>query len=256
MDPLTVNDLSLLIEQKPTIKILVKIEKCKINEFEELMWDSICWQFLHKVVKLRHDTSVGRALTVTQQWARSALYTRITTQVIINPRIHGDADANYCRARRMMMTRARMRLRLAKAALPSMRTISLLFEESSNLDEKSFLSKKGKWDAVPVGSVFLVSLLKVLTIYPTDPKSIQLPFIFYPPAPTQAHFVTKHESCPVLNLFHRAIARIVHGHPKSQEIYFLNEEPRYYHYTVSGDRTRHKSSEKHTSLQIFPFGLI
>ncbi|KAH7261800.1 hypothetical protein BKA59DRAFT_448047 [Fusarium tricinctum] len=80
MDPLTVNDLSLLIAQKPTIKILVKIEKCKIDEFEELMWDSICWQFLHKVVKLRHDTSVGRALTATQQWARSALYTRIKTQ--------------------------------------------------------------------------------------------------------------------------------------------------------------------------------
>jgi hypothetical protein len=140
MDPLTVNDLSLLIAQKPTIKILVKIEKCKIDEFEELMWDSICWQFLHKVVKLRHDTSVGRALTATQQWARSALYTRIKTQVITNPRIHGDADANYCRARRVTMTRARMRLRLAKAALPSMRTISLLYVFSSSSFQKESTS--------------------------------------------------------------------------------------------------------------------
>ncbi|KIL96654.1 hypothetical protein FAVG1_01398 [Fusarium avenaceum] len=80
MEPLTINDLSSLIEQKPTIKILVKIDRCKIDEFEDLMCDCIYWQFLHKVVKLRHDTSVGRALTVTQQWARSVLWTMINSQ--------------------------------------------------------------------------------------------------------------------------------------------------------------------------------
>lgn len=123
MDPLTVDDLSALIEKKPTIKILVKIEKCKVDEFYDLMWDSVTWQFLHKIVKLRHDTSVGRALTITQQWARSVLWTMAKSEVITNPLLHGDADANYCRPRRVMMTRARMRSSLAKAALPSMRMI-------------------------------------------------------------------------------------------------------------------------------------
>ncbi|KAH6968260.1 hypothetical protein DER45DRAFT_531915 [Fusarium avenaceum] len=80
MDPLTVDDLSALIEQKPTIKILVKIEKCKVDEFYELMWDSVTWQFLHKVVKLRHDTSVGRALTITQEWARRVLWAMMKSE--------------------------------------------------------------------------------------------------------------------------------------------------------------------------------
>lgn len=120
MEALTIDDLSSLIEKKPTIKILVKIQRCKVDEFEDLMCDCIYWQFLHKVVKLRHDTSVGRALTVTQEWARSVLYTMITPEVLTSPRVNGDADANYCRPRRVTMTRARMRSSLAKAALPSM----------------------------------------------------------------------------------------------------------------------------------------
>ncbi|SPJ71853.1 uncharacterized protein FTOL_01581 [Fusarium torulosum] len=75
MEPLTIDDLACLIEQKPTTHILVKIDRCKIDEFQDLMGDCIYGKFLHQVVGLKRVTSVGMELKATQEWARQTIST-------------------------------------------------------------------------------------------------------------------------------------------------------------------------------------
>lgn len=130
MEPLTIDDLACLIEQKPTIQTLVKIDRCKIDEFQDLMGDCIYGKFLRQVVGLKRVTSVGMELKATQEWARQTISTIAASEVIIGHRIH-EHDTNSCSVRRVVMTRARTRMRPAKPALPSTGVTSSPFEEST-----------------------------------------------------------------------------------------------------------------------------
>jgi hypothetical protein len=90
MEPLTIDDLASLIKQKPTIQVLVKIDRCKVDEFFELMWDGICWAFLSRVVHFNGNPSAGLALKAAQEWARETMVNIIASEVIIAHPIHHD----------------------------------------------------------------------------------------------------------------------------------------------------------------------
>ncbi|KAM0202010.1 hypothetical protein ACHAQD_009168 [Fusarium lateritium] len=72
MEPLTINDISLLIQQKPTFAILAKILRCTVYDFEKFTAEPIYWTFVHEVLIL-HTTSVVVSLKVAKEWAHVTL---------------------------------------------------------------------------------------------------------------------------------------------------------------------------------------
>ncbi|KAM0185973.1 hypothetical protein ACHAPA_011386 [Fusarium lateritium] len=68
MEPLTINDISLLIQEKPTFAILNKIFRCTVQDFEKFTAEPIYWTFVHEVLRL-HTTSVVVSLKVAKDWA-------------------------------------------------------------------------------------------------------------------------------------------------------------------------------------------
>ncbi|KAM0236555.1 hypothetical protein ACHAP5_009365 [Fusarium lateritium] len=68
MEPLTINDISFLIQEKPTFAILEKISRCTVHDVEKFTADPIYWTFVREVLKL-HTTSVPASLQVAKDWA-------------------------------------------------------------------------------------------------------------------------------------------------------------------------------------------